>query len=124
MWQLVELMRGTIGLESVLGQGTTASFSIPFHRAPYQDEGSPLVDLASIPDRLQSDISVSCSSAEDQTPPLTPKYLHGSMRGGSGRADGQPMNMSPLLNATMPDHLMSLPESQRKDIHILVVEDK
>ncbi|PVH98193.1 putative histidine kinase group protein-like protein [Periconia macrospinosa] len=120
---LVELMRGTIGLESKLGQGTTASFSIPFHRAPYQDEGSPLIDLASIPDRLQSDVSVSCSSAGDQTPPLTPKYLQRRRRGGSVRGDAQQINMSPVFNPTIPDHLMSLPESERKNIHILVVED-
>ena len=53
---LVELMRGSIGLESKLGQGTTATFWIPFSKAPYQDDGSPLIDLASIADRLQSDV--------------------------------------------------------------------
>ncbi|KAF3043276.1 hypothetical protein E8E11_001598 [Didymella keratinophila] len=55
---LVELMKGQIWLDSKLGQGTTATFWIPFARASYSDDGSPLVDLASIPDRLQSDVSV------------------------------------------------------------------
>lgn len=116
-------MRGTIGLESKLGHGTTATFSIPFNRAPYHDEGSPLIDLASIPDRLQSDVSVSCSSSADHTPPLTPKYSNGPMRAGVGRGDGPQAN-SPALNASIPDHLMNLPEHERKKIHILVVEDK
>src|SRR3954470_22098676 len=40
---LVELMHGQIDLESRLGQGTTASFWIPFNKAPYQDDGSPLI---------------------------------------------------------------------------------
>ena len=45
------------------------------------------------------------------------------MRGGSIRGDAQQINMSPVFNSTIPDHLMSLPESERKNIHILVVED-
>jgi PAS domain S-box-containing protein len=53
---LVELMKGQIWLDSKLGQGTTATFWIPFSRAPSQDGGSPLVNLESIPDRLQSDV--------------------------------------------------------------------
>ncbi|CAI6331611.1 unnamed protein product [Periconia digitata] len=120
---LVELMRGTISLESKLGYGTVATFSIPFNRAPYPNGNSPLIDLASIPDRLQSDVSVSCSSSADHTPPLTPKYSNGSTVLGSGRGEAQPLHMSPSLNASIPDHLMSLPESERKHIHILVVED-
>lgn len=112
---LVELMHGNIGLESKLGQGTTATFYIPFSKAPYQDDGSPLIDLSSIPDRLQSDVSVSCSS-EDHTPPLTPKYGTGS----TGRGD----SLSAALNSSFPDQLISLQDDERKDVEILVVEDK
>lgn len=117
-------MRGDIGLQSKLGQGTTATFWIPFNKAPYQDDGSPLIDLASIPDRLQSDVSVSCGSSEDlhATPPLTPKF-NGSMGKLHWRGDSQQLGGTPLA-PNIPDHLMSLSESERPNIHILVVEDK
>jgi PAS domain S-box-containing protein len=111
---LVELMKGQIWLDSKLGQGTTATFWVPFSRAPSQDDGSPLVDLASIPDRLQSDVSVSCGSSENQTPPLTPKLSNSLSR----------IQSFPLVNPHIPDHLMNLSESERQKVHILVVEDK
>ncbi|KAF2132795.1 putative histidine kinase HHK6p [Dothidotthia symphoricarpi CBS 119687] len=110
---LVELMKGQIGLESKLGQGTTASFWIPFSRVPYQGDGSPLVDLASIPDRLQSDVSVSCGSSEIHTPPVTPKHIDGHSR----------VQSFPMFNPKIPDHVMKLSENERREIHILVVED-
>lgn len=124
---LVELMRGEIDLESKLGQGTTASFCIPFTRAQYQDDGSPLIDLASIPDRLQSDMSVSCGSSEDHaTPPLTPRLSNGHMRRFHVRGEsGQQQQLRwSLMGQSIPEHLMDLSEDERKKIHILVVEDK
>ncbi|KAF2187785.1 hypothetical protein K469DRAFT_725241 [Zopfia rhizophila CBS 207.26] len=42
-----------ISKKSKLGPGTKATFLIPFNKAQYQDDGSPMIDLASIPDRLQ-----------------------------------------------------------------------
>jgi PAS domain S-box-containing protein len=111
---LVELMKGQIWLDSRLGQGTTATFWIPFSRAPSQDDGSPLVSLGSIPDRLQSDVSVSCGSSEAHTPPLTPVISNGEFRAQS----------LPSVRASIPDHLMNLSEAERQKIHILVVEDK
>ncbi|KAI4957605.1 hypothetical protein J4E86_004744 [Alternaria arbusti] len=107
---LVELMKGQIWLDSKLGQGTTATFWIPFTRAPSQDGESPLVHLESIPDRLQSDMSVSCGSSEGHTPPLTPQLPNGN-------------SSYPLLKSAIPDHLMSLPDNERQEIHVLVVED-
>ncbi|KAF1942574.1 hypothetical protein EJ02DRAFT_162359 [Clathrospora elynae] len=104
---LVELMKGQIWLDSKLGQGTTATFWIPFSKAPSRDGGSPLVHLESIPDRLQSDVSVSCGSSEGHTPPLTPQASNGHSRFQPG----------------IPDHLMSLTETERQKVHILVVED-
>ncbi|KAL1603765.1 hypothetical protein SLS60_005355 [Paraconiothyrium brasiliense] len=115
---LVQLMHGDIGLESVLGQGTTATFWIPFSKAPYQDDGSPLIDLSSIPDRLQSDVSVSCGSSEDRTPPQTPKLRNGSIKT-HGRGDSTPS----VLSSSIPDHLITLPEIERKKVQVLVVED-
>ncbi|KAF2468202.1 uncharacterized protein BDR25DRAFT_58603 [Lindgomyces ingoldianus] len=124
---LVELMRGDIGLESNLGQGTKATFWIPFNKAPYQDDGSPLIDLASIPDRLQSDVSVSCGSSEDHaTASQTPKLYNGSHRkpyGWGNSEASQQISMSPLVNRSIPDHLITLSENERQKIHILVVED-
>ncbi|KAJ4296273.1 hypothetical protein N0V90_006318 [Kalmusia sp. IMI 367209] len=115
---LVGLMHGGIDLESKLGQGTTATFWIPFSKAPYQDHNSPLVDLSSIPDRLQSDMSVSCGSSEDLSPPLTPK-LHN----GHTKMHGRGESLSSAINSSIPDHLISLSEIEREKIHVLVVED-
>ena len=109
---LVKLMKGQIWLDSKLGQGTTATFWVPFNKAPSKDGGSPLVNLESIPDRLQSDISVSCGSSEGHTPPLTPQISNGHAR------------IRSLSKTHIPDHLMSLSDSQRQKVHILVVEDK
>ncbi|KAK8186387.1 hypothetical protein BC567DRAFT_8263 [Phyllosticta citribraziliensis] len=114
---LVELMRGEIELESKLGHGTKALFWIPFNKAQYQPEGTPLIDIAAIPDRLQSDVSVSCGSSEEPggTPPMTP-------------AVGRPHSISSAggnanFHHVLPDHLFSLSESERASIQILVVED-
>lgn len=115
---LVQLMHGDIGLESVLGQGTTATFWIPFSKAPYQDDGSPLIDLSSIPDRLQSDVSVSCGSSEDHTPPQTPKLHNGSLK-----VHGRGESLQSMMSAASTDYLTSLPESERKKVQVLVVED-
>ncbi|KAF2118368.1 putative histidine kinase HHK6p [Lophiotrema nucula] len=111
---LVQLMRGSIDLNSKLGQGTTAFFSIPFNKAPYQDDGSPLIDLASIPDRLQSDVSVSCGSSEDHTPPLTPRNSTGP---------SNPRKIHGRGDSAAEKHLINLSEKDREKIHILVVED-
>ncbi|KAK8222990.1 hypothetical protein BKA81DRAFT_404648 [Phyllosticta paracitricarpa] len=114
---LVELMHGEIELESRLGHGTKASFWIPFNKAQYQPEGTPLIDIAAIPDRLQSDVSVSCGSSEEPggTPPMTP-------------AAGRPHSISSAggnanFHHVLPDHLFSLSESERQSVNVLVVED-
>lgn len=111
---LVELMKGQIWLDSKLGQGTTATFWIPFSKVPSHEGGSPLIELESIPDRLQSDVSVSCGSSEGHTPPLTPQITSGQSRTQS----------LPSINPQIPDNIMSLPDNERQKVHILVVEDK
>ncbi|KAI9648014.1 hypothetical protein NHQ30_002642 [Ciborinia camelliae] len=60
---LVDLMHGRITLESTLGQGTMATFWIPFNKPQYHD-GNALIDIDSLPDRLQSEMSVSCGSSD------------------------------------------------------------
>jgi len=110
---LVELMKGQIWLDSKLGQGTTATFWIPFNKVPSQNDGSPLVNLEPISDRLQSDLSVSCGSSEGHTPPMTPHTTN---------ALSHTQSFQNKQNTF--DHLLGLSEAEREKIHVLVVEDK
>ena len=113
---LVELMHGKISLESVLGAGTKASFTIPFHKAPYQSAASPLVGLDAIPDRLASEMSLSRASSESG--PSTP--THARKMTGTGdpamlSASGLPLQAEVLTS--------NLSEAERKKVNVLVVED-
>ncbi|KAJ0122286.1 hypothetical protein J7T55_002799 [Diaporthe amygdali] len=110
---LLELMHGRMQLDSVINQGTTAYFWVPFNK-PQETQPSNVVKVSTLPDRLQSEMSVSCNSSEfDQmgTPPPTdfPADLgisprrKGSLRPSSSQED--------------------LPASERSKIHVLVVED-
>jgi hypothetical protein len=68
-------MHGEITLDSTLGSGTTATFWIPFNKPQYQNGSSPMIDIGAIPDRLQSELSVSGCNSEQEvasgTPPQT-----------------------------------------------------
>ncbi|OQO00447.1 hypothetical protein B0A48_13796 [Cryoendolithus antarcticus] len=113
---LVELMRGEISLESKLGIGTKASFWIPFNKAPYQAADAPLVDLGVLPDRLQSERSVS-HACSDQSGPTTPKNLDQlSSSLGNDHAGG----VLPVSPDAVPQDLT---EAERKATQVLVVED-
>lgn len=120
-------MHGEISLDSTLGSGTTAVFSIPFNKPQFQGGNSPLVNLASIPDRLQSEMSVSgCTSDQDlanSTPPPTP---HESAAGPSADQQDRPwaprVRTPPITVAS--DLETALPPGDRKKFHVLVVEDK
>ncbi|KXS98134.1 hypothetical protein AC578_9392 [Pseudocercospora eumusae] len=115
---LVELMRGGISLESKLGVGTKATFWIPFLKAPYQSNESALVDLGNIPDRLQSELSVSrpgSDNASQPTTPTTPAVRH--------RRDPS-TGLTPTNS--WPDGAMAeldLSADERKMTNVLVVED-
>lgn len=113
---LVELMRGKISLESKLGVGTKATFFIKFPKAPYQSEDHPLVDIGPIPDRLQSDMSLSRASSE-HSGPVTPtkpaKLLH--TRENSG-------NMLRLTSSS-EEPPYELSPAERQSTQVLVVED-
>jgi signal transduction histidine kinase len=116
---LVELMHGRITLESSVGNGTTAMFWIPFNK-PQSSQISSLVEVGNLPDRLQSEMSVSCNSSEYEhiinTPPSE------SLRNTNKRSPQRARSVnipSPLL-FTEED----LPTAERAKILVLVVEDK
>lgn len=122
---LVDLMHGEIRLDSELDRGTKATFSIPFNKPLFTGGKSPLVGLEAIPDRLQSELSVSgCASNQHSgsgTPPMSPA-LDGlgvsalSRKRRSGSQFPAPSNSGADFEADV--------EIDRANIHILVVEDK
>jgi hypothetical protein len=115
---LVDLMNGRIALESTLGNGTTATFWIPFNKPQYHDGATTLIDIGSLPDRLQSEMSVSCSSSDYEqvvgTPPTqSPMNPH--------RSHQKPRSIS--MTPPVPTELKLSP-AERAEIKVLVVEDK
>ena len=116
---LVGLMHGEIKLESTLGQGTTAIFTIPFNKPQYRGQNTPTIDLDTLPDRLQSELSLSGCGSENATPPQSPNP--------SGRYDQhRTMKFTPRrqsLSVNSKDEATLTPD-ERKAMHILVVEDK
>ena len=116
-------MHGKINLESELGRGTKATFWIPFSRPSFTSQASPLIDLDPIPARLQSEMSMSGDASDRHngglTPPISPllessglpagqKSQRNSMHGSSTSRSGEDVSV----------------EVDRKNVHILVVEDK
>lgn len=115
---LVDLMNGQIALESSLGNGTKATFSIPFNKPQFRNGSSPLIDLG-IPERLQSELSVSvCGSSEDHT---QLHINHDAVAAGKHVHNHDLRKSVQLLTENLD---MSLSKSDRKKIHVLVVEDK
>lgn len=116
---LVDLMHGRITLESTLGSGTTATFWIPFNKPQYHEGSLALVDIGSIPDRLQGEMSVSCNSSDYDkhtfagTPPAkSPSNTHKPLR------RPIPTSMTPPI---APE--LELDKGERAEINVLVVED-
>ncbi|EHK98113.1 putative Two-component system protein A [Glarea lozoyensis 74030] len=113
---LVDLMHGRITLESTLGNGTTATFWIPFNKPQYHDGSTGLIDLGSLPDRLQSEMSVSCNSSDYEqavgTPPASANPMDGTLR----------HHKRPVSAAMTPPGL-ELSAEERSQIKILLVED-
>lgn len=114
---LVDLMNGQISLESLLGVGTKATFSVPFNKPQYMNGTAAVVHL--IPDR-QLTMSVSgCTSTDGQgngtTPPCNPGLLKNQQDCNHG---------NPALSSANSNRKTSLSEQDRKNTHVLVVEDK
>ncbi|KAG9232421.1 hypothetical protein BJ875DRAFT_79625 [Amylocarpus encephaloides] len=111
---LVDLMHGRITLESTLGTGTTATFWIPFRKPQYHDGPATLIDIGSLPDRLQSEMSVSCNSSDYEqllgTPPT-----HSPISGNRSRQKLATVSMTP------PE--LELSTTERARIRVLLVED-
>jgi CheY-like chemotaxis protein len=113
-------MRGNISLESRQGSGTTATFSIPFNKSQFIGTSTPLVDLGPVPDRLRSELSLSCDSSSQNcnfatgasSPFHSPK--RNPMPGGNAGKDftALPPNAGPKGVGAVPSHH-----------HILIVED-
>ena len=116
-------MHGEINLESELGRGTKATFWIPFSRPSFTDQASPLIGLDPIPARLRSEMSMSGGTSDRHngtvSPPISPlpeldgllvdqKSQRNSMHGSSASRSGEDISS----------------EVDRKNIHVLVVEDK
>ncbi|KAJ4394958.1 hypothetical protein N0V91_011155 [Didymella pomorum] len=111
---LVELMKGRIRLDSRPRFGTTVSISIPFGKPFPRDLGLPLVDVASIPDRLQNDASVFCVNAKCTT-----------RRPPSARSNTISMFQSlPFTNSSITSQPQDRSKKAPEGIHVLVVEDK
>lgn len=111
---LLELMHGRMDLESVVNQGTTATFWVPFNK-PSETQPSKLVKIQPLPDRLQSEMSVSCNSSE---------YENMGTLGPNGESSLGSKSKSPTKHRdTSLTALEDLPKEERSKIHVLVVED-
>ncbi|KAK3341432.1 hypothetical protein B0T25DRAFT_573814 [Lasiosphaeria hispida] len=112
---LLDLMKGRMEMKSTIGKGTTATFWIPFNK-PQNAQAAGLVRIDPLPDRLQSEMSVSCNSSEYE------QFLGTSSTEllNRGRSARRHPSMS-LSSAGTPEHDLSLQE--RAEIYVLVVED-
>jgi hypothetical protein len=119
-------MHGQISLESTLGSGTTAMFSIPFNKPQFQGAGCPFVDASALPDRLQSELSLSCNTSSKEDVCVTPPITSPLDRPSKLKSDKQMSATDIALQKTMSP--VTTPtkagEIDRSKIQVLVVEDK
>jgi signal transduction histidine kinase/CheY-like chemotaxis protein len=115
---LLDLMDGRIELESTIGEGTTASFWIPFNK-PQGSHRSDLVEIDPLSDRWQSEMHLSGPNSDFDQP-----FVRSSTEGSA----------SPLGHSRSPGHPSSgrsgvispketLTATQRSEMFVLVVED-
>ncbi|KAF5627202.1 hypothetical protein F25303_10911 [Fusarium sp. NRRL 25303] len=113
---LLDLMHGRISLESNVGVGTRATFWIPFNK-PSGPAEAGLANAGAIPDRLQSELSLSCNSSEYDQIVGTPPPFDGMQANNAGSR----RTRFGISSTSSPDQ--ELPASERAKIHVLVVED-
>ncbi|KAI1323554.1 hypothetical protein F5Y16DRAFT_336228 [Xylariaceae sp. FL0255] len=119
---LLDLMKGKIELQSSAGNGTTATFWIPFTK-PQTPERAALVDIGPLPDRLQSELSASCNSSEPEhylNSPIS-DVKHSSSLPDMSRPKGRPRATPLPLHLVADGDTLSMQE--RANIQVLVVED-
>ena len=113
-------MHGQINLVSELGRGTTTTFWIPFSKPQSTKRGSPLEGVGLVPERSGLLVSIpGCYSApqsvvgdlQDMAPPL---HLDSRTSTGSGLVSPGEEKTEDLVEK----------ELDRKDVHVLIVEDK
>ncbi|KAH8836831.1 hypothetical protein MCOR27_009443 [Pyricularia oryzae] len=124
---LLELMKGRMTLESAEGKGTTATFWIPFNRPPNGSYEGNLVQIDALPDRLQSDISVSCNSlgeSEQISTAATKGQADSRASTPSGNKSASSLRRKPsiALGPASPV-LADLSMADRAEMHVLLVED-
>ena len=117
---LLELMHGRITLQSTLGSGTAASFWIPFNK-PQGSHPSNLVRIDPLPDRLQSEMSVSCNSSEYEHILSTPPAETSVSTLEKSRPSWHKKPLSSVPPGLLPDE--ELVAADRSKINVLVVED-
>ncbi|KXJ91220.1 hsp90-like protein [Microdochium bolleyi] len=115
---LLELMRGRMQLQSTPGNGTTATFWIPFTKSNSPQDAA-LVEIGALPDRLHSELSVSCNSSD---------HDHGGNTAGDGATGNGDRTSSRAHRGVLPVSPLGIqaedmPRSERAKIQILVVED-
>jgi len=111
-------MGGDIGLDSSAGEGTSARFTIPFKRA--SSERLMEFDIDEIPERLQSDMSVSCRSSSNTGTRTPPDSVCESCP-----AEGETYRPTNSTNSgSLSQHLnWSFLQGVEEKRHVLVVED-
>lgn len=117
---LVDLMNGQINLESSLGTGTKATFSIPFNKPQFRNGSAPLIDL--VPDRHLAMSMSGCTSNEERGSSPPPQSPHDSL--GADKLFQNGNHGKPAAPFVIPNRETNLPLAERKKIHVLVVEDK
>lgn len=117
---LVDLMHGSIHLESKLDAGTKAIFSIPFKKVEHRTSSSAaLLEVGAMPDRLQSELSLSVEgSANEEQRRLA--------RASTNKSPSPKQSaLSRLSTLQQDDEISTLAPSLPRDrYHILVVEGK
>ena len=112
-------MHGDIHLLSELGQGTTTTFWIPFNKPQITKRSLPPVDTRPVPEGSRADATYPGCRSSTQSVIADMQVMaptaHLDSRTGNG--------LGPILDEDLNEKLVQL-EVDRKNVHILVVEDK